>query len=108
MGVGTAAKSNTDVNLASRGAGLTLAGWEVNDGENKVFPIQVSRQELLLFLGAVIFIATYKNIFYMRAQTVKSVNNIRFQAQCSPDANRRVLTHKYWKLRGSKLPHPGP
>jgi len=62
MGVGTAAKSNTDVNLASRGAGLTLAGWEVNDGENKVFPIQVSRQELLLFLGAVIVIGTYKNI----------------------------------------------
>jgi len=34
----------------------------MNDGENKVFPIQVSRQELLLFLGAVIFIGTYKNI----------------------------------------------
>ena len=74
MGVGTAAKSNTDVNLASRGAGLTLAGWEVNDGENKVFPIQVSRQELLLFLGAVIVIGTYKNTFYINAQTVNSVN----------------------------------
>ena len=37
-------------------------GRRVNDGENKVFPIQVSRQELLLFLGAVIVIGTYKNI----------------------------------------------
>jgi len=35
---------------------------EVNDGENKVSPIQVSRQELLLFLGVVIFISYYKNI----------------------------------------------
>jgi hypothetical protein len=80
----------------------------VNDGENKVFPIQVSRQELLLFLGAIIFIATYKNIFYMPANTVKSVNNIRFQAQWSPDANWRFPYPKIWKLRGSKLPHPGP
>jgi len=46
----------------------------VNDGENKVFPIQVSRQELLLFLGAVIVIGTYKNTFYINAQTVNSVN----------------------------------
>jgi hypothetical protein len=34
----------------------------VNDGENRVFPIQVSRQELLLFLGAVIVIGTYVSI----------------------------------------------
>ena len=29
----------------------------MNDGENNVFPIQVSRQELFLFLSVVIFIA---------------------------------------------------
>jgi len=34
----------------------------MNDGENRVFPIQVSHQELLLFLSAVIFIGIYKNI----------------------------------------------
>ena len=31
-------------------------------GKTEVFPIQVSRQELLLFLGAVIVIGTYVNI----------------------------------------------
>ena len=62
----------------------------MNDGENKVFPIQVSRQELLLFLGAVIVIGTYKNIFRFNAQTGKSVNSLRFQAQLTPDANWRV------------------
>jgi hypothetical protein len=30
---------------------------ELNNGENKVFPIQVSHQELLLFLCVVIVIA---------------------------------------------------
>ena len=47
-----------------------MQGRGVNDGENRVFPIQVSRQELLLFLGAVIVIGTYKNMFYMHAQTL--------------------------------------
>jgi hypothetical protein len=56
------------------GGGCYGSGSGVNDGENKVFPIQVSRQELLLFLSAVIVIGTYKNTFYINAQTVNSVN----------------------------------
>ena len=102
--VETAAKSNTVAWVVPRGR----EGRNVNDGENRVFPIQVSRQELLLFLGAVIFIGTYKNIFYISAQTINRVNNLRFQAQFSPDANWRFPYPKRWKLRGSKLPHPGP
>ena len=81
----TAAKSNTVGRVVPR----RPTGENVNDGENRVFPIQVSRQELLLCLGAVIFIGTDKNIFYIRAQTDKSVNNLRFQAQCSPDVSWR-------------------
>jgi hypothetical protein len=80
--------------------GRGFSGAKMNDGENRVFPIQVSRQELLLFLGAVIFIGTYKNIFYMYAQTVKSVNNLRFRAQCSPDANWRVPYPKKLEIEG--------
>jgi len=37
------------------------SGGEVNDGENKVFPIQVSRQELFLFLSRCYFYGMYKS-----------------------------------------------
>ena len=107
--VWTGAKSTTEVGVTpEQGALDTVVERGMNDGENRVFPIQVSRQELLLFLGAVIFIGTYKNIFYISAQTLNRVNNLRFQAQLSPDANWRFPYPKRWKLRGSKLPHPGP
>ena len=61
---GTGANLITEVmeSPATAGACAEFGVDEMNDGENKVFPIQVSRQELLLFLGAVIFIGTYKNI----------------------------------------------
>ena len=45
-------------------------------------------------------IGTYKNIFYIRAQTGKSVNNLRFRAQCSPDANWRVPYPKKLEIEG--------
>ena len=67
IGSWTAAESNTDVGETSRRPRVTKGARNVNDGENGVFPIQVSRSELLLFLGAVIVIGTYENIFYMRA-----------------------------------------
>ena len=71
-----AAQFNIEIPRESPAGGGCVAsqGGSVNDGENKVFPIQVSRQELLLFLGAVIVIGTYKNTFYMNAQTVNNVN----------------------------------
>ena len=70
-----AAQFNIEIPRESPAGGERYeSGGGVNDGENKVFPIQVSRQELLLFLSAVIVIGTYKNTFYINAQTVNSVN----------------------------------
>ena len=51
----------------------------MNDGENRVFPIQVSRQELLLFLGAVIVIGTYENIVSYDYPVLKNVNYYIFK-----------------------------
>ena len=55
--VWTGAKSTTEVGAASEhGAFDTAVERGMNDGENRVFPIQVSRQELLLFLGCLLFL----------------------------------------------------
>ena len=87
---------------------LQSAKGERKNGENKVFPIQVSRQELLLFLGAVIVIGTYESIVsYDYPSTEKRklshfrVNGLagHFPAKVpTQDRNRR----------GRYLPHPGP
>ena len=85
-----AAQFNIEIPRESPAGGERYeSGGGVNDGENKVFPIQVSRQELLLFLGAVIVIGTYKNTFYMNAQTVNNVNFTFFGHLLAPDASRR-------------------
>jgi len=80
---------------------LRVRGGSVNDGENKVFPIQVSRQELLLFLGAVIVIGTYKNTFYMNAQTVNNVN-FTFLGNSYRQTQTGVGPTQKRKLKGKK------
>ena len=42
----------------------------VNEGENSVFPIQVSHRELLLFLEVCYFYGVYKNTVYEDAQVL--------------------------------------
>jgi hypothetical protein len=59
---------------------ITVAGGiadEMNDGENSVFPIQVSHWELLLFLGAVIFIGIYQSTALLNAQSFITVNKLQ-------------------------------
>jgi hypothetical protein len=47
-----------------------VSDCRVNEGENSVFPIQVSHRELLLFLECCYFYGAYKNIVYADAQAL--------------------------------------
>jgi hypothetical protein len=74
----------------------------MNDGENRVFPIQVSRQELLLFLGAVIVIDTYKNIVLYECPNAYSVNCLHLWAKMSAGNCAGKGPTQKWKLKGKK------
>ena len=49
---------------------------ELNEGENNVFPIQVSLRELLLFLASCYFYDAYKNILQSDAKALSSLSAI--------------------------------
>ena len=99
----TAAQFSTEVSVSS--LQVVVDRWRgggVNEGENKVFPIQVSRQELLLFLSAVIVIDTYKNTFYMNTQTVNCVTFYLFFGKCYRQTQIGVIPTQRRKLKGKR------
>ena len=88
---------------------MLLAG-SVNDGENRVFPIQVSRYELFLFLCVVIVMFSIQTQLKINAQRpgceYSSFRGIRRgpQAHCL----RRRVTGTHGNEGEENFPHPGP
>jgi hypothetical protein len=80
----------------------------MNDGENSVFPIQVSLQELLLFLGAVIFIGLYKTTVLYLCPNAKCVN-CYISGQLDAGNAPAIKPYPKMEIEGEdQLPHPGP
>jgi len=75
----------------------------VNEGENSVFPIQVSLRELLLFLGCCYSYGAYQNTGYRNAQAILVHFCTRFWAVPQPAKHRRETKPDHNEIEGEDV-----